>query len=260
MTDDDQPIGALLSRRDAIRLLAATGVVFGAADRLNAQSAGGACVVRPELEEGPYFVDARAVRSDVRVDSSTGTISAGVPVQLSFTLAGLANGRCAPLRDAAVHIWQCDAVGEYSGVSGPGQRSSEGERDFLRGVQRTDASGVARFTTIYPGWYPGRAVHTHFKIRATGLDGQPYEFTSQLFYPDELTDRIHAERPYQQHGRRDRTNVRDGIFRNGGEQLLLQPAKQASGSYQGTLAIALDLSDTATGRTDGRMRGRRTRP
>jgi protocatechuate 3,4-dioxygenase beta subunit len=260
MRDDDRHVGTLLSRRDAIRLLAATGIALGATDLVNAQNVGGACVVRPELEEGPYFVDGRIVRSDVRADSSTGIVSTGAPLQLSFTLAALTNSRCVPLRDAAVHIWQCDADGEYSGVSGRGQGRSDSGRDFLRGVQRTDASGVARFTTIYPGWYPGRAVHTHFKIRATGLDGQPYEFTSQLFYPDELTDRIHAERAYQAHGRRDVTNARDGIFRNGGEQLLLQPAKQANGSYQGTLAIALDLSDTATGRADGRMRGRRPRP
>jgi protocatechuate 3,4-dioxygenase beta subunit len=226
-------------------------MALGATDRLSAQVADGTCLVRPELEEGPYFVDGRTVRSDVRPDSSTGIISPGVPFQLSFTLAALTNGGCAPLRDAAVHIWQCDALGEYSGVSGPGQRSSEGGRDFLRGVQHSDANGLVRFTTIYPGWYPGRAVHTHFKIRTKGLDGQAYEFTSQLFYPDDLTDRIHADRPYQPHGRRDVTNARDGIYRSGGEQLLLQPATSTSGSYQGAVAIALDLSDTATGRTDG---------
>ena len=257
MHDDDRPVGTLLSRREAMRLFAATGMALSTGPFLHAQRAGSACVVRPELEEGPYFVDRRTVRADVRTDSTTGRVSAGVPLQLSFAVAALAQGRCMPLRDANVHVWQCDAVGEYSGVSGPGQRTSERARDFLRGVQPTDASGLARFTTIYPGWYPGRAVHTHFKIRTTGPDAQPYEFTSQLFYPDDLTDRIHADAPYQAHGRRDRTNARDGIYRNGGEQLLLEPARQANGSYHALVAIALDLSDAATARPDGGSRRNR---
>src|SRR5687767_6874043 len=136
MTDDDRPVGTVLSRRDAIQLIAATGLVFFDTDTASAQ-AGAACVVRPELEEGPYFVDGLAVRSDVRADSKTGTISAGVPLQLSFSLAALSNGRCSPLGNAAVHIWQCDAVGDYSGVSGTRQQSAE--LDFLRGVQHADA-------------------------------------------------------------------------------------------------------------------------
>jgi protocatechuate 3,4-dioxygenase beta subunit len=254
MTDDDRLVGTLLSRRDAIQLIAATGLAFCDTEAASAQApVGAACVVRPELEEGPYFVDGLAVRSDVRADSKTGTISPGVPLQISFSLAGLANGRCTPLRNAAVHIWQCDAVGDYSGVSGT--RPQSAERDFLRGVQHADGGGVVRFTTIYPGWYPGRAVHTHFKIRTPGFDGQTYEFTSQLFYPDDLTDRIHADGPYEAHGRRDVTNARDYIYRSGGAQLLLRPTRQSSGSYQGSMAIALDLADTATGGADSRRRG-----
>jgi protocatechuate 3,4-dioxygenase beta subunit len=255
MTDDDLPVGTLLSRRAAIRLLTASSVALGALETLTAQERGGVCVVRPELEEGPYFVDDRMMRSDVRVDSATGAARPGVPLSLAFTLAGLTNGRCTALREAAIHIWQCDALGEYSGVSGRGQATSAASHDFLRGVQRTGADGVAQFTTIYPGWYPGRAVHTHFKIRTIGVDGQAYEFTSQLFYPEELTDRIHAAGPYAQHGRRDIINSRDGIYRNGGDQLLLQPAKRADGSYQATVAIALDLADATAGRRDGGMRG-----
>ena len=121
------------------------------------------CVVRPELTEGPYFVDEKINRSDIRTDTTTNAVSAGVPLVLTFLVSQIGSSACTPLQGAQVDIWHCDALGVYSDVSG-------NSGNFLRGYQVTDANGQAQFTTIYPGWYRGRAVHIHFKIRTTGTN------------------------------------------------------------------------------------------
>jgi protocatechuate 3,4-dioxygenase beta subunit len=209
-----------------------------------------ACVVRPELEEGPFFVDRQLDRSDVRLDPATGRLSAGLPLSLAFALSRVTNGSCAPLPGAVIDIWQCDAAGIYSGVSGPGQPSQA-----LRGLQVTDAQGRASFTTIYPGWYQGRAVHVHFKIRTPAAATAAYEFTSQLFFDETLTDRVHAQPPYNRRRRRDTLNQTDGIFRRGGAQMVLAPAMQGD-RMAATFTVGLDLSDAAVGQPDGGGRGR----
>ena len=257
---DDRTIGRLLSRREAVRLLAAGGLGLSAWDVVRGQagtSPAPQCIARPELEEGPYFLEARAVRSDIRSDAGSGRPRPGVPLALAFGVSQIASGRCSPLQGATVDVWQCDALGEYSGVTDARFAADNVGTTFLRGVQPTDAKGAARFTTIYPGWYAGRAVHIHFKIRTPGEAGQAYEFTSQLFMPEDLNDRIHALDPYVKKGRRDTPNAQDGIYRQGGAQLLLQPVKSATG-YDAAFTVALDLSDAAVGQPDGgRGRGGR---
>ena len=134
-------------------------------------------------------------------------------------------------------VWHCDADGVYSGVEGsPGTK-------FLRGYQVTDAVGKAQFTTIYPGWYRGRAVHIHFKIRTTGASGGSYDFTSQLFFDDAISNQVYAQPPYSQRGEMDTSNLRDGIYRSGGSQLTLDVVKSGDG-YTATFPIGLDLSST----------------
>jgi len=76
------------------------------------------------------------------------------------------------------------------------------------------------FTTIYPGWYPGRAVHIHFKIRVPAAEGRTDEFTSQLYFGDVLTDQVHARTPYSAQRGQRLLNERDMIFREGGTQLV----------------------------------------
>lgn len=173
------------------------------------------CVVRPELTEGPYFVDAALNRSDIRSNPADGVPRDGLPLALTLRLARLDQQTCTPLAGTQVDLWQCDALGVYSDVNDPGF-STVGQQ-FLRGSQVSDESGVVRFTTIYPGWYSGRAVHIHFKIRTP--DG--YEFTSQFFFDDALTDQVHAQAPYAAKGPRNRRNDQDGIYRSGGDQLVL---------------------------------------
>jgi protocatechuate 3,4-dioxygenase beta subunit len=271
MDNDDLPIGRILTRREAISLLAVSSatVLVGCksgdqdedaatpAAELNAATNAllPACVVRPELTEGPYFLDQQLNRSDIRLEPSTGKASAGVPIVLAFSVSRIANGSCAPLEGALVDVWQCDAAGVYSGVSDPNFGRDVAGLKFLRGYQHTDKSGKAQFTTIYPGWYSGRTVHIHFKIRAPqsaqgATANSVYEFTSQLFFDDTLTDRVFRQAPYAAKGERNVRNRQDGIFREAGDQLVLKMNEQ-EGGFAAAFDVGLDFSDTRTGQPDG---------
>ena len=207
------------------------------------------CVVKPSLIEGPYFVDTELNRADIRVDTSTGATSEGAPLALTFMVMQIASNSCTPLEGAQVDVWHCDADGVYSGVQG-----SAGT-NFLRGYQVTDATGKAAFTSVYPGWYSGRAVHIHFKIRTKGADGADYEFTSQLFFDPTVTNTVYAQAPYSGRGAPNVSNNADNIYRSVGDQLLLRPV-EANGSYSSTFNIALDLSDAQAGADDSGGAGR----
>jgi protocatechuate 3,4-dioxygenase beta subunit len=225
-------------------------VLAGSATPALAQSSTATCVVKPELTEGPYFVDEGLNRSDIRVEQSDGSVKEGVPLQLSFNVSQIASGACTSLAGAQVDVWHCDALGVYSDVNDRSFPSSTVGEAFLRGYQLTDDSGTATFTTIYPGWYSGRAVHIHFKIRTTSSTGDPYEFTSQLFFDDALTDQVYAQPPYASKGQRNVRNSQDDIYRSGGDQLLLNPLPTSDGGFTATFPIALDLSDAAVGASD----------
>ena len=203
------------------------------------------CVVRPELTEGPYFVDTQLNRSDIRPDPTSGAVSEGALLSLAFVVSQVGNNVCTPLAGAVVDVWHCDALGVYSAVSDPGFDTSS--QQFLRGYQTTDGSGRAQFTTIYPGWYSGRTVHIHFKVRTIATAGQAYEFTSQLFFDEALNDQVHAQPPYAAKGQRNTFNSEDGIYND----LLLLDVGQTAEGYATTFNIGLDLSDANVGGADG---------
>jgi protocatechuate 3,4-dioxygenase beta subunit len=200
-----------------------------------------ACVVRPQQIEGPYFVDTRLNRSDIRSDPRSKTVSEGVPLYLTFKVSRTEGSSCLPLAGAQVDVWHCDAEGLYSDTD-DFQEDTRGSK-FLRGYQVTDRSGTASFTTIYPGWYPGRTVHIHFKIRVgTQAKGANpgNEFTSQIYFDDELTDVIHARLPYSKRGQRKVRNNRDVVSLIGGSKLIL-PLHAEKKGYAGTFDISLQM-------------------
>ena len=188
--------------------------------------------------EGPYFVDERLNRSDIRSDPTDRRVRPGTPLALTLRVSRLGAGDCQPLPGAQVDIWHCDALGVYSDVRDPGFNTI-GQK-FLRGYQVTDARGEARFVTVYPGWYAGRTVHIHFKIRTAPVAQRSFEFTSQLYFDDMLTDRVHADPPYAATGPRTARNQHDWIFRRGGDQLMLAPTTVADG-YAAAFAIGLQI-------------------
>ncbi|HMS83121.1 MAG TPA: intradiol ring-cleavage dioxygenase [Nitrospira sp.] len=197
------------------------------------------CIVRPEQTEGPYFVDERLHRSDIRTDPTDKRVTPGIPLTILFQVMHLRAGDCQPLPDAQVDVWHCDARGIYSDVQDSGFDTT-GQK-FLRGHQVTNARGEAQFITIYPGWYPIRTIHIHVKIRTATIMNRRHEFTSQVYFPDDLTDRVHLAVPYSLNGRRRVRNHHDFIFRDGGDRLMLQPVETNNG-YTATFPIALVTS------------------
>jgi protocatechuate 3,4-dioxygenase beta subunit len=206
--------------------------------RLGSGVAAASCIARPEQTEGPYFVDERLKRSDIRSDPTDGAVRPGTTLALGFVVSRLDGSACVPLPGAVVDLWHCDAEGVYSDVNDP-RFDTTGKR-FLRGYQVTDANGEVRFVTIWPGWYPGRTVHVHFKIRLEPEAKKGFAFTSQLYFDDALTDVVHARAPYAPRGQRRLRNGADGIFRRGGDELLLAPTADGNG-YATKFEIALGL-------------------
>lgn len=197
------------------------------------------CVVSPAVTEGPYFVDEKLNRSDIRSDPGTGVVSAGTPLLLGFNVSGVAGAGCTALSGAVVDVWHCDALGVYSDASDP-SFNTKGKK-FLRGSQVTDAAGQVKFSTVFPGWYRGRAVHIHFKVRGAASSGKSYEFTSQLFFQEAQIDEIFANAPYVAKGQGRTKNASDGIFNQGGKTLLL-PLTKSGASYAGTFDIGVKLA------------------
>ncbi len=236
---DDQETGRFLTRREvfaALGGLAGAGLIGSVAQSSSKMPALPGCIGRPEQTEGPYYLETKLNRSDIRSDPSDGSLSEGIPLHLEFHVSQLSAGRCAPLPGAVVDVWHCDARGIYSGVRDP-FFNTVGKK-FLRGYQITDNSGTARFQTIFPGWYPGRTVHIHFKIRTNASGPKGSEFTSQLYFEDSVVDQIYTRDPYAGRGRRMMRNQDDGIFRAGGDQLILALEKTGD-AYTSKFEIGL---------------------
>jgi protocatechuate 3,4-dioxygenase beta subunit len=219
-------------------------------------TAGGAttpsCTLTPEVTEGPYYVDGPAVRQDITEGRP------GVPVDLRITV--LDTTTCQPVANAAVDIWHCDASGVYSGVQGDSGR-------FLRGIQLSDADGVATFRTIYPGWYQGRAIHIHLKVHVDGqtsgttYDGGHVAHTGQLFFAESANVQLEQVSPYSDDSTRRVLNDEDSIYRQaGGTAAEVQLTPLLAGSLDGgataTIAVGFDPSATPSGAGGGPGGGR----
>jgi len=213
-----------MRRREALLALGGLGVgaAFGVRSLLKPATAPAApdCLLQRELTEGPYYLDLDLVRRNVKGDRR------GTPLALRFTVVDASS--CTRLENAAVEIWHADAAGTYSGVSGD-------SGNFLRGIQRTNASGVARFDTIFPGWYRGRTPHIHMKVFVSGDEVH----TGQVFFRPAVTKRIYAAGVYRSRGQADTSNGADSIYRSAGERALCSLTRKGSG-YAGAMTIGVD--------------------
>jgi protocatechuate 3,4-dioxygenase beta subunit len=187
-------------------------------------SDGVACVLSPEMTEGPYYIDGEAVRGDVTEGKT------GVPLTLDLNVADASS--CSPMPGAAVEIWHADAGGNYSGFNATADNNT-----FLRGVQITDADGNVTFNTIYPGWYEGRATHIHLMVHLGG----DVVHTGQLFFDEQVNDVVYASAPYADHSGTRMTNDQDGIYANGGAQSMLQLTDLVDG-YRGTITLGVQAA------------------
>lgn len=245
------------------------------------------CLQATNTTRGPYFVDSAndlnisndvvdskiPERSDITTDTEDGAgKQAGLPLTLKLTIGSYNGGACAPLPQARVDIWHCNAQGVYSDVAvggppangqspggtglggplpgavlpggtgdgSPTASSTQGQ-NFLRGYQMTDANGQVTFTTIYPGWYMGRAVHIHIKIRLYDAVGNvTTEATTQLFFNDTVSDVVFAGNvAYARNGARDTRNTNDMIFQSETPALLVNLTGSATTGYTGTVSLGI---------------------
>ena len=171
-----------------VLLNACRGGGFGGQSNLNPGSESGPCPLNPEQEEGPFYVDEGLLRSDVLAGQT------GVPLLLSIKVMRAAT--CEPVAKAAVEIWSANSLGKYSDKS---QEGTVGQK-YLRGVQLSDAAGIVRFKSIYPGWYAGRTCHIHLKVRTGGTaSGSSYStagsnpsYSGQIFFPPAMNEALRS--------------------------------------------------------------------
>jgi protocatechuate 3,4-dioxygenase beta subunit len=199
---------------------------------------GANCVLVPSETEGPYpLPDALnlvvLVRSDVREDRT------GVPLTLMLAFVNV-NQSCEPIAGAAVYIWHCDKDGAYSGYNTPANGNHLNET-FLRGTHLTDANGQVVFTTIYPGWYPGRITHIHFQVYLNNNRAVPASATSQIAFPQASTAAVYDSPLYAVRGQN--TSVpnfaADDVFADGTEFQLATVAGSVSNGYTAALTVGV---------------------
>jgi protocatechuate 3,4-dioxygenase beta subunit len=246
-TSGDKPAGAgvnaasrgdvegRMNRRMAVGVLG--GLAFGSVAtawgrRALAQPV---CTLTPEQIEGPFYLDQARIREYISEGKP------GVPLQLVLRVLE-ASASCAPIPQVAMDVWHCDALGIYSGYEGaaiaPRHVDPVDDKTFLRGTQLTDAAGAVRFRTIYPGWYSGRTPHVHLKLRVGAK-----AVTTQLYFPDEVTNIVYARAPYDRHPNRDTTNAADRFLGpiTDKSRLMWTMARDGDG-YVATATVALRTS------------------
>ncbi|GAA1625614.1 protocatechuate dioxygenase [Nonomuraea maheshkhaliensis] len=205
------------------------------------------CRLAPSTVQGPYYFETGAIRSDLREDRE------GVRLRLAIKVQD--GSSCRPLPRAVVEIWHCDAAGLYSGAESESRdalkdRGKDGKakispdtkfadlrptdrKRYLRGVQIADAGGVVRFTTIWPGWYPGRTVHIHAMV----VVDDRRALCTELMFAESLNRRVLAQAPYLGHDQaRDTFNGNDPVFKDD----MLAHVVQDGDGYLAVIVVATD--------------------
>jgi protocatechuate 3,4-dioxygenase beta subunit len=217
-------------------------------------STDGSCIVSPTETEGPfpYTADGNTKseisnpldRSDIRSNSADGVLQSGLPLSLIITVVNV-NNSCAVVEGARVDLWHCNRNGYYSGYSNQngglsGQPNSYLGQNWLRGYQLTDSNGEAKFTTVYPGWYSGRATHIHFEIYIDNV----MKKTTQLSFPESISDVVHLTSLYAAHGLNSTRNANDNVFGDSASDLaneIFTMTGDVTNGYIGTHTIGLSL-------------------
>tara|TARA_R110002096_G_scaffold126532_2_gene273560 strand:+ start:49124 stop:49915 length:792 start_codon:yes stop_codon:yes gene_type:complete len=206
------------------------------------------CVLSSPISEGPYYL-----KSPLGSDIRQGKI--GKTLNLKFQIVDYPS--CEPLENAVVEIWQCDAHGNYSGyIEGIGHNIWESAKqmefgkkqhiepindsNYLRGYQKTDAQGIAEFTSIIPGWYDPRVPHIHYKV----MINNKLHLTSELYFQEDFCKELFTSvEPYNQYGkspydfRNDKSlaNVKEGTG------LILSPEEKSDNSVFATAKIGIQF-------------------
>jgi len=234
----------ILTRREALGALgAAVGGLLGAcggsptsatstSTTTTTTTTGSSCAVTASETAGPYPDIMGMLNNPAfnRRDITEG--KAGTPLTLALTIVN-ASASCAPVSGAAVEIWQCDAAGNYSEYSQPGFNGVG--QTFLRGVQTTDPAGQVTFTTIYPGWYSGRATHIHVEIY---MGGRSVKVT-QVAFPENISSSVYGSGVYAAKGQNTTSNAGDNVFSDGTSTELATVTGSVASGFTATLRIVV---------------------
>jgi len=183
-----------------------------------------ACAVAPNETAGPYPSRSDIFRSDIRENRQ------GVALALTIRVINVSNG-CAPLANANVEIWQCDAAGNYS------EYGSQTAQTYLRGIQTTDANGQVNFMTVYPGWYQGRATHIHIEVT---MNGRSVKVT-QIAFPETINNAVYATSVYASRGGNPTSNLQDGIFADSLSSELVTPSGNPTAGYSASYQVGVSV-------------------
>ncbi|CBJ81066.1 putative exported protein [Xenorhabdus bovienii str. Jollieti] len=178
----------------------------------------GVCELTPEEMSGPYFINNKLLRRNITEDEQ------GIPLLLTMKI--IDSVTCKPLDDILIDIWHCNSMGKYSGwkyinpdleapSSDIGTISRTDESIFLRGAQRTDKEGIVRFTTIFPGFYAGRAIHIHLSARSANVQKRQedkFYFVGQLYFPENISKEVMINDMYSPRDINRLKNEDDSIF------------------------------------------------
>jgi len=199
------------------------------------------CILIPAETAGPYPWDFSSTPSMFRQDITDGYT--GIPMNLLLTVVDI-NNNCTPIPNARIDVWHCDKDGYYSKFTVSSWLGSQNHVNdtFFRGIQITDLNGQVQFQTIYPGWYPGRAVHIHFQVFLNSV----LSATSQLCFPDAMNTQINNMTPYSAHGQNPTTNANDGVFQdmNNTQYQIANVVANGSGGYDASLTIGINMPTT----------------
>ncbi|HZV72004.1 MAG TPA: T9SS type A sorting domain-containing protein [Saprospiraceae bacterium] len=234
------------NRRDFLRLSGLAGaaslIPFTKSAKANSKIpvVGGGCTLIPSETAGPYPLDLHnnqaMFRTDIRESQE------GIILNQKIKIVGDSN--CLPIPNARVDVWQCSAHGYYSGYTTNAHQGTQNHvgETFLRGIQMTDANGEVSFTTIFPGWYPGRICHIHFQVFLSSV----LQVTSQLTYPlAEKNALLTTHAPYTQYGADPQTFNSDGVFADGyALQLATLTSNPDTGGYDSYLEVTIDGTGT----------------
>ncbi|WP_201981461.1 dioxygenase family protein [Hymenobacter rubidus] len=192
----------------------------------------GSCTVAPTETEGPFptKVPASYVRSDIK-DGKTG-YELGITISITNS-----NSSCAALAGALVDIWHCDAEGNYSEYGGSGMQATNYQAvHFLRGRQTTDANGQVKFTSIFPGWYSGRATHIHVHVYAA--NGTSLKVT-QIAFPEGTGSAVAAVNGYAKGLSGYTANASDNVFSDGVSLEMAAVTGSTTAGFQLAISLAV---------------------
>ena len=198
-------------------------------------SAAQCTTVTPEETEGPYpdktgmFNQVNFYRQDITEGKT------GLPLTVNLRVFDL-NSSCAAVSGAVVEVWHCDAEGHYSEYSNQMGYDGTGTT-FLRGLQTSGSDGKVTFTTIYPGWYQGRATHIHIEVYVNGA----LKKTTQLAFPETINDAVYATGVYASRGSNPMSNAADMVFGDGDTLELGTLAGDTTNGYTASLDVVAAL-------------------